>query len=250
MADLSNSIFLFEIRQRLRENEALLSSVLNTIHQACLYACERSKLILKTMPEYTLHDEAHLSKVHLWMERLIPDSLLHQLSVPELMLLVLSAYMHDLGMAPSEEEFAMLRVGLDEQSLKQDQKDEIKEYLSIRDIILSKGGTEQYSMVVFIRNTHAKRIRRILDKEYPGEIKYAAFDLKPMLADICASHNENIETITGDAVNLIGSQPVCIPFLKVILRLADILDFDCDRAPEILFRILSIENEVSRREWE
>lgn len=250
MTDLTNRKFLAEIRSRLKENEELLSCVLSTIYHACSYACERSKLILKTMPEYTLHDEAHLSKVLSWMERLIPDSLLHQLSIPELMLLVLSAYMHDLGMAPSDEEIAMLRAGLDEQSLTQDQKDEIRDYCSIRDIILSKGGTEQYAMVEYIRNTHAKRIRRILRTEYPNEIKYAAFDLKSILADICVSHNENIENITGDAVNLIGGEPVCIPFLKVMLRLADILDFDCDRAPEILFRILSIENEVSRSEWE
>lgn len=250
MANLSNSIFLSEIKNRLRENEQLSTSVLATIYQACSYACERSKLILKTMPEYTLHDETHLTNVLTWMERLVPEDLLHHLSVPELMLMVLSAYMHDLGMAPSEEEFAVLRGEVDEQSLTADQKDDLISYSTNKDVILSKGGTDQYAMVVFIRNTHAKRIRRILGIEYSGDIKYAGFDLKSVLADICVSHNEDIGAITGSPVYLLGGYPVCITFLKVMLRLADILDFDCDRAPEILFRILSIQNEVSRREWE
>lgn len=58
------------------------------------------------MDEYTLHDEIHLFKVLYLMERLLTKENIKNLSVPEpeRMLLILSAFFHDLGMAPDEEE--------------------------------------------------------------------------------------------------------------------------------------------------
>lgn len=41
----------------------------------------------------------------------------------------------------------------------------------------------------------------------------------------------------------------CLPLIAVILRLADILDFDAKRTPSILFSHLAVRNPVSIREW-
>lgn len=48
------------------------------------------------------------------MERLIPDTTLKSLSIPELMLLVLCAFFHDIGMAPSQRHVSLWRRYWDE----------------------------------------------------------------------------------------------------------------------------------------
>lgn len=56
------------------------------------------------MGEFTLHDSSHQFRVLYLMEKLVPESTIKNLSVPELMLLILSAFFHDIGMAPSEKQ--------------------------------------------------------------------------------------------------------------------------------------------------
>jgi len=54
------------------------------------------------MDEYTLHDDIHLFRVLYLMERLLTKEVIENLSVPERMLLILTAFFHDIGMAPDE----------------------------------------------------------------------------------------------------------------------------------------------------
>uniref|UniRef100_UPI0018DD4100 HD domain-containing protein n=1 Tax=Thalassobacillus sp. C254 TaxID=1225341 RepID=UPI0018DD4100 len=56
------------------------------------------------MEEYTLHDVDHLSRVLRHMDSLIPEETLNHLSPLELGLLILTAFFHDLGMAPTGKE--------------------------------------------------------------------------------------------------------------------------------------------------
>ena len=42
---------------------------------------------------------------------------------------------------------------------------------------------------------------------------------------------------------------LCLPFVAVILRLTDIIDFDAKKTPTILFSHLTIKNPVSLKEW-
>lgn len=76
---------------------AAVDSIVESAHQ-------RTKLITRNMREYTLHDADHLFRVLEHMGRLIPNEVLCTLSVPELALLILSAFLHDVGMAPPEHE--------------------------------------------------------------------------------------------------------------------------------------------------
>lgn len=52
--------------------------------------------------DFTLHDAEHSFRVAEWMARIVPDDVLPKLSVYELALLLLSAYLHDIGMAPEQ----------------------------------------------------------------------------------------------------------------------------------------------------
>jgi len=67
-------------------------------------AYQQTKTVVLNMPEYTLHDGEHLFRVLHLMERIAGDALLHKLTAPELLLLIATAFYHDIGMAPSQEE--------------------------------------------------------------------------------------------------------------------------------------------------
>lgn len=101
---LEKSVIYKRLIEKIGSNRVLEGEVENTIHQAIEYAYNRAKLIIKYMPQYTLHDEEHLFKVLYLMGKLIPHDLLGKLDIPELMLLILSAFFHDLGMAPSQQD--------------------------------------------------------------------------------------------------------------------------------------------------
>src|SRR5258705_5187210 len=71
-------------------------------------AVNRTKSVIKHMPQYTLHDEVHLLRVVDIMGRLIPKETVERLRPLELAGLILSAAYHDIGMAPSEQEVRAL----------------------------------------------------------------------------------------------------------------------------------------------
>jgi molecular chaperone HtpG len=74
------------------------------VDHAASYAFQRTKTIVKHMGEYTLHDGDHLFRVLNLMERLLGENVIKNMSAPELMLLILTAFFHDIGMAPDERE--------------------------------------------------------------------------------------------------------------------------------------------------
>jgi HD-GYP domain-containing protein (c-di-GMP phosphodiesterase class II) len=56
--------------------------------------------------DFTLHDEEHAYRVAEWMVRIIPGSAFNALNAYECMLLVLAAYLHDIGMTRAAPCFA------------------------------------------------------------------------------------------------------------------------------------------------
>jgi hypothetical protein len=70
-------------------------------HASCLPAIEE---ILRSGPsqaDFTLHDDRHSFRVAKRMVEIIPPDVFPSLNVYELALLLLSAYLHDIGMTPS-----------------------------------------------------------------------------------------------------------------------------------------------------
>src|SRR5437868_90168 len=85
------------------------SEIISLIDKAVPYAHQRTKTIIRNMGEFTLHDSDHLFRVLHLMEKLLPAQTIRNLSSPELMLLILSAFFHDIGMAPDEEHVLIWR---------------------------------------------------------------------------------------------------------------------------------------------
>lgn len=251
-----------------KSGEPLVSQQKFLLFEAVEYAYQKSKLILKYMPEYTLHDGEHLFRVVYLMEKLIGKEKIKELSNPELLLLILTAFFHDIGMAPFETEIRAWKqdwIG-DEPSVKEleeyqkferfintypEKLEEIKKHESFGRI--SKVEILNSHLISeFIRSTHAKRAREIIGKDWAGKILYKEQDLTPRFADLCFSHNENALKLLDFETDFICDEyeTINLPFLGVILRLADLLDFDGKRTPSVLFSHLAVRNPVSLAEWE
>jgi molecular chaperone HtpG len=221
------------------------------------------------MGEYTLHDETHLFRVLELMDLLIGEDNLQLMTAPELMLLIISCFFHDLGMAPLESEIQTFRKIWDlNPNIEEAEKNNFDKFnrfahsypeqmQSIKDV-LAKGESSQadtlkgYLTAEFVRQTHADRIKQIIKGTFENKISYKNKDITVELAEICYSHNQGgLAVLEFERDLRFGDGVVaCIPLIGTILRLADILDFDAKRTPSSLFSHLNIKHPVSLVEWQ
>ena len=69
---------------------------------------EKLKVVIKYMGNFTLHDEVHIFNMLNIIDDLLPENILNELTVPDLMLILLSVFLHDVGMCPTEKERQIL----------------------------------------------------------------------------------------------------------------------------------------------
>lgn len=250
------------------EDDSAGAQVISLIDDAVYYAYQRTKLIIKHMGEYTLHDGDHLFRVLKLMEKIIPKATITALSVPELMLLILTAFYHDIGMAPSEQDVKIWKTLWDDNQTKDttlNQYTKFKKYCrsfpsTLKDIdslLLNGNHTKAESLKKhliseYIRSTHTQRARTIINEDWNKLIKYRDTDLTNEFAELCFSHNQDAATLQELDTSLLCGPGiyVCLPFVGVILRLADILDFDGKRTPSVLYSHLFVRHPVSLQEWQ
>lgn len=245
------------------------NDVIALVDDAVSYAYQRTKTVLIHMGEFTLHDGDHLFRVLNLMERLLGEKNIKQLTPPELMLLILCAFFHDIGMAPGEKEVQAWKKVWDLNPHFEDESELLsfegfKRYYNSKPDqhealtkLMYQGKNSQaevlkgYIITEYIRQSHAERAREVIATDWNGKIKFRDVDLTVELAQLCYSHNE-------DALNLLDldqtllcapNMTACLPLIGVILRLADILDFDAKRTPPMLFSHLYVRNPISLKEW-
>ena len=263
---LEKSLIYTTLKKKALEQD---SKVIGLIDEAVSYAFQRTKTIIRHMGEFTLHDGDHLFRVLNLMEKLLTEQNIYSLSNPELMLLILVAFFHDIGMAPDEKDVIAWKKVWDItpsfiDQLEETQFNKFKRFYSARpdqqitlNQLLSSGRNSDadtlkaYLITEYIRQTHAERVRDIIAKDWNNKISYKDTDLTIEVAQICYGHNEDaIKLLSYDNSFLCGDGEIaCLPLIGVILRLADILDFDGKRTPSILFSHLYVRHPVSIKEW-
>ncbi|MFH7001782.1 HD domain-containing protein [Flavobacterium bizetiae] len=243
--------------------------VISLVENAVSYSFQRTKTIIKHMGEFTLHDGDHLFRVLTLMEKIVSEKNIKKLSAPELMLLILSAFFHDIGMSPEEENVITWKKIWDVSPNFVDKDEELKynefkrfynarpEQNNIIIKLINEGKNTEadvikaYLVTEFIRQTHAERVREIIEKDWNNKIVFRDTDLTVDLAQICYSHNEDALTLLELDKNFLCATNTfaCLPLIGVILRLSDVLDFDAKRTPSILFSHLYVRHPVSIQEW-
>lgn len=234
--------------------------------------------------DYTLHNPNHSKKLIHLAEYIIPETTFEHLSALDLTILLMSFYLHDLGMVVTQTER--------ERIIK---TDEFQDYLQIKSEfgdklkrIRGKLQTEtlegeklaletsifqitEAALADYLRPLHATKERydqliKIIknDSDRSDLLTISGVSFENELIEVCISHNLNssvlIET-TGihnerfKREMIINGFSVNLQYCGAILRLVDILDFDKERTPQSLFNALGIQNkalpgfEISLKEW-
>ena len=197
-----------------------------------------------TFPNYTLHDETHVLNIMYAMGALLGDQI-ECLSVGEVELLILVACLHDIGMVYDEADRE--RAFNDERKCRRFLQENAPDLIGT-----SYTDWPESTRQWYLRTLHPFRLPEILSTEEWRNL----FDDRPreivpeqIIVTVCQSHGEEPKAIkNNDALQYLPAHKIDPLFCVMLLRLADLLDFDDTRAPQILFKYAG-GSEGSVKEW-
>ncbi len=196
--------------------------------------------IPEIFPNYTLHDIDHSIRVLEYIYDLIPK--ISDLSHLDITLFIYSALLHDIGMYATKEEI---------DSIKAD-KVEFTDY-KFSEILKKNNNNEQAALQYYLRSVHAKRSNIFLREhilQYLNVPSQPATNFAEDISLVCESHNENVSWLKRNLKEkkekgvYIYSPLLC----ALLLRLGDLLDFDSQRTPPILHKLINPQG-ISSEEW-
>lgn len=209
------------------------------------FAVEFLKRVGDAFRNYTLHDERHVLNVIYAMGAILGDQA-SNLSAGEIELLILVAALHDIGMVydDNNEEKAFNN----ERKCSRFLQENCPELIGLPYTEWPENTRQWY-----LRWLHPFRVSEVLETD-EWEVLFGENcpkDVVPLqhIVNVCKSHGEDI--LSKNTQELPKYQPAYetdLLFCAILLRLADLLDFDNTRAPKILFKYAA-GNEASRKEW-
>ena len=201
------------------------------ISHLCFDACVITESITERLPKFTKHDIHHIKGVCDWMTKLL-DNKLEVLKKEEVALLIMIACCHDVGMNISEKNYNLLFNELETESYARDLEEyfvnnkKIDNEYKNRD--KSSDNSDLYNYIIrdFVRKNHHLRVKdELLSDSFEGLC--GVFEKETILR-LCQSHGEDLNNIMDYKVDT----GIRIYLLAILLRLADILDFDISRSPK------------------
>lgn len=216
------------------------SSFLGQLDDVIKYAEDTLPLINTVFSTYTVHGIKHSINVMEYMYALITD--INQLNELEVTLLIYCALFHDMGMVANDDEINDIRA--DRTVLGE------RKYSKV----MEKYGDEKIALQECIRPLHGKRskdhIERQMDEKWFLIPNSTVVSFRDEVGLICMSHNEDFEWIEKTLINQSkkGHFDFNAQYISVLLRIADYLDIDEQRAPLYLYKYLQ-PKEYSHLEW-
>ncbi len=255
--EIKNMDFFKLLKNREEEegSEATLSATVKNVAEQVGPILGRIPVIFE---EYTLHDISHSENVIKNIWKFIPAEVKEKLNALEIYLLILSAYLHDVGMAVSEDEEDDIHKS--EEFLKF--RDKHEREVDLIDRYNEEGNTRAakfYKNQIFmdyIREHHHERSYDYIMNNYSGEkgLKIDDENHARVIAKICRAHRLDVKDLEDksefDRDYSMEGKFINLQFLAVCLRLGDTLDADSRRAPKILKEFINPRNPTSKEEWE
>ena len=216
-------------REKCSEEEFVVA-----VGNVCKFGIEKSKAIIDFFPNFTLHDITHIRNVCNWMTALLGDRA-NELTAQNAAMLLMSACCHDIGMSVSAEQEAELKknTGTEEWKKYFDSNlgdwEEFEENKIITDKMLRN----------YVRINHHERVKeQLFEAEWDRALDDNGLQ-KQELISLCKSHGEELKKLEDviDDDTATFDMRLC----AVLLRLADILDFDPTRVPASLFKHVGLD---------
>ena len=219
------------------------------VGEICYNGVLLSKDVIRFFPTFTLHDGTHLAGVCKWMIRLLGDKE-DDLTVEEAAMLVMAACCHDIGMSVSDDQRKELEAELATGDYTEEWLEYFRKYPGDEVAYHESRTVTEEMLRKYIRENHSRRISEQLPHEWPDALTRRGIHRETLIR-VCESHGESLSELL-DRIPLADCDlNLCV----VLLRLADLLDYDAARAPENLFRHLGLdhpetaEQKTSRKEW-
>src|SRR6266852_5345726 len=237
----------------------------------CEEAQDRMRAFPSLHPQYTLHDERHLLRVTELMAMVIPEEVLTSVLNPiEIAILILSAHFHDQGMVLERIELDGLSsdpnfgIFCENWGIEHPNRGELQGRLSDKTLTertkenLRKVASELDAAMLtdFVRRTHAQRSADFVRSRYGSDPRWnvAGVNIAELVARLCLSHFESAHKLRPENGfrfdECVGTYRINMVYAGLVLRLADIMDFDRDRTPDALYRTIDFTSRISLREWE
>jgi hypothetical protein len=213
--------------------------------------------------DFTLHDKDHSFRVAEWMARIVPEDVLPKLTAYEVALLLLSAYLHDIGMTPEQarvqRHWRHLVFGPlpeEEGRLSREEADEFQIWLDDERGGLvpplapdGRAGEHDLRLAAELITYYARYKHNDWSAEWIRRNAAGAFGSYEGwvedLVRLCQSHHEDYASLVKEAFDPRPAgrhgEVVHLRYLACVLRVADILDVDPERTPPVLFRHRNID---------
>lgn len=211
----------FLIEKRLRELQPELHQRFRDAIYALLNPLSGYKL---HFPEYTDHSELHTLTVIDYCNQLIGENVQH-LNADELYVILMSCYMHDIGMGIRKEEYESFCDEID-----------FGDYFDTHD----KEDTSQV-----LRDFH-QEFTGCFIRKYEALFDFPMAEHAFAIIQTCRGHRKTDlfnEDEYPQSFALSNGNTICLPYLAAILRLADELDVTDERNLKILHNISQMEEQ-------
>ncbi len=228
------------IRKWDRGTDKVSDGLFDVLVQAVLWAEPHYQQILRLFPEYTPHDfTVHSLNILDTLDWLVPEDVASHLSHWDIFFIIAASILHDIGMGPSPEATAEIRESGPFQELHSRVREQTLEPIS-----------DEAVLRLYVRQHH-HTISAALIRSFFRDIDRGAGEVVALIAE---AHGCAVTTIASDpkysktfAFRLGATAD--IPYLSVIVRMADLFDATRYRARLRLYQFLQPMATESDLEW-
>ena len=211
------------LERALRDQNPDLHARFRNTALVCRNILSRFQLLF---PEYTDHSELHSMTVIDSCNHLIGPTQIERLNQDEIYILLMAAYLHDVGMGIGEKEY-----------------NEFKDRLGAEEYFRDNPNATQAD---FVRDRHNEFSSLFIEK-YADLFDIPSPEHVYAIRQVARGHRKTDlmdESIYSPAYALPNGNTVCLPYLAALLRLADEIDVVATRNPMLLYDLGALTDEV------
>lgn len=198
--------------------------------------------------DFTLHDAGHSFRVANRMLEVVPIVSKNELSEYDLLMMLLSAYLHDVGMTPEykkiDSHYKVITTR-DKSALTDSELSELQKWLdnenlqiNIREDTIEDLQKVNELLTYYARYKHNDWSEEWINTNFQSIVLPHYSKWQNDLINICKSHHYGIEQLLKETYNPKVVNNICCHrrYISICLRIGDVLELDPERTPEVLFR--------------